>query len=96
MCNDNNNDGNSPSSSCGSLRQLYSNNGKASASASTDDGTDNDNLDRPDNHHRPNHDVVMNDQNKDNHRNGGGGSKRSGCGPAGAYYNRSGGPGTRR
>jgi len=73
MCNDNNNDGNSPSSSCGSLRQLYSNNGKASASASTDDGTDNDNLDRPDNHNRPNHDVVMNDQNKDNHRNGGGG-----------------------
>jgi len=74
MCNDNNNDGNSPSSSCGSLRQLYSNNGKASASASTDDGTDDDNLDRPDNHDRPNnHDVVMNHQNKDNHRNGGGG-----------------------
>jgi hypothetical protein len=74
MCNDNNNGGNSPSSSCGSLRQLYSNNGKAPASASTDDGTDDDNLDRPDNHDRPNnHDVVMNHQNKDNHRNGGGG-----------------------
>ena len=75
MCNDNNNDGNSPSSSCGSVRQLYSNNGKASgsASASTDDGTDDDNLDRPDNHDRPNHDVVMNHQNKDNHRSGGGG-----------------------
>ena len=44
---------------------------KTSASASTDDGTDNDNLDRPDNHDRSNHDVVMNHQNKDNHRNGG-------------------------
>ena len=68
-----NNDENGPSSSCGSLRQLYSNNGKASASASTDDGTGDNNLDRPDNHDRSNHDVGMNHQNKDNHRNGGGG-----------------------
>lgn len=71
MCSDNS-DGNIPSS-CRSLRQLEENNGKAFASASTDDGTDDNNPDRSGNHGSSSHDVGKEHHNGDNHRNGGSG-----------------------
>ena len=70
MCSDNN-DGNNPSSSCRSLRQLDSNNRKDLASTRTDDGTDDNNLDRSDTHGSSNHDVGKDNHNYDNHRSGG-------------------------
>ena len=70
ICSDNN-DGNDHASSCRSLRQLESNDGKALASASTNDGTNENNLDTSGNHGSSNHDFGKDHNNDENHRRGG-------------------------